>query len=1062
MNYIDDQVVNEFIEESNELLSSIEEYFLELDSSTEKDKTDLIHKIFRAIHTIKGSAGLLNFDAISDLSHLMETLLSKLREGLIEPEAKYIDALLSGSDKLKIMLEDVSKSSEVDSSEEKETISNFLDNINIPGNLNPKKNTNFKSHESYENEPIIPIPKFKKPDFISDINELIKTIIITFNNKFNDLQNIFLCIEDKKSFTNEEKVKIIRFCDLLINVAKYTHKKNIYFVLYILKDITNKIYEQDIVVDDELIQFYFEVVTKTNTLFEAYDHSDETDISELIRHYGLLTGKLQKENVQQQNQLIKKEENKLSKKENIDLNEKSNTSLSPKKEELNAEKHDTVRLNINILDKLMRLAGELVLVRNQQLIKASSSLFDDREIIQRLDSITTEIQESVMQTRLQPIGNIYSKFNRTIRDIKRKLGKEIRLDTSGYHVELDKSIIETLAGPMIHIIRNAADHGIETPEERKKLGKPVAGTISISAYHEGGLINISISDDGKGIQPDKIKSKALEKGIKTQTELDSMSEKELINLILLPGFSTSDQISDLSGRGVGLDVVTTSIEKLNGSVEINSKPGLGTTFQLKLPLTLAIIPCLIVLSNGYRYAIPQTNLEELVSINSDSKYKIENTGYQEVFRLRNNLIPVIRLNDILENKVQFDLNTQAQIVEKYSKIDQFQNNGKLNFAVLRLGNNKFGLIIDQVLGTEEIVVKPMHSALNNIKIYSGGTILGDGQVALILNIEGLAKHCNLNFNLNLEKTKEISEKNQVIEKESVLIFKAGVDEQYALALPFIQRVEQINPSSIENVGDKEFIKFGDKTLKILKLENLLDVSDTMYKEEMYLIIPKHINLPIGILVSEIIDTKELLINLNTQSYFEKGILGTDFINNRLTLFIDIFQLIELFDPAGVHKVREEIVDFEINQEEKNQIRILLVEDSSIFRQIVKSYLENDGFNVDVAKNGKEGLLKFKKKNYDLLISDIEMPIMNGFELIENIRGSKFNSDIPAMALSSFGSEQFIRKAHESGFDFYEIKLQKDNIIKRIGHILRNYINPELESNKKLLSENSVKLIGGNS
>jgi chemotaxis protein histidine kinase CheA len=217
MNYIDDQVVNEFIEESNELLSSIEEYFLELDSSTEKDKTDLIHKIFRAIHTIKGSAGLLNFDAISDLSHLMETLLSKLREGLIEPEAKYIDALLSGTDKLKIMLEDVSKSSEVDSSEEKETISNFLDNINIPGNLNQKKNTSFKSHESYENEPIIPIPKFKKPDFISDINELIKTIIITFNNKFNDLQNIFLSIEDKKSFTNEEKVKILRFCDLLIN-----------------------------------------------------------------------------------------------------------------------------------------------------------------------------------------------------------------------------------------------------------------------------------------------------------------------------------------------------------------------------------------------------------------------------------------------------------------------------------------------------------------------------------------------------------------------------------------------------------------------------------------------------------------------------------------------------------------------------------------------------------------------------------------------------------------------------------------------------------------------------
>lgn len=738
-----------------------------------------------------------------------------------------------------------------------------------------------------------------------------------------------------------------------------------------------------------------------------------------------------------------------------------------------ADRGGTVRINVELLDKLMTLAGELVLVRNQQLLNMERSDSLARDMVQRLDMVTSELQETIMQTRMQPMSIIFNKLPRIVRDLSNTLGKQIELHIQGNEVELDKTILEALNDPLVHIIRNSCDHGIEPPEVREQSGKPPVGAISLRAYHEGGQINIQVVDDGQGIDPVVVRSKALERRLRTESELAQMNDRDVLSLIMLPGFSTAEQVSEVSGRGVGMDVVRHAIENLGGNVELESWPNEGTTLHLRLPLTLAIIPCIIATVEGHRFAIPQVNLEELVCLYDDDIFtRIEVAGNQEVYRLRKKLLPMVRLNEILARATPFSREIRAAIAEKYhlrgqlelaalpapetdsetarevspalhpagtpeplgiaesSPLTLLQEPAQegappesLSFAVVKVGAERFGLIVDKVLGTEEIVVKPMHPTLKSLRCYSGATVMGDGSVALILDIEGIARHAGV-F-LEQPGDEVFSKKGMGVSDEdtqSILLFRNGPKEQFALALPLIRRIEKISKCQLETVGNKEFITIDGQSTLVLRLDKLLTVSASDDKDEMFLILPKHIKRPFGILMSHILDIEETAIKLNTESYVEEGILGTDIIRGHLTLFPDIYRLIELAEPSWFSERRQA---FPPPQDLR---RVLIVEDSSFLRHMLRRYLEADGYEVQDTEHGQHALDVLEEHDFDLVVSDIEMPVMDGLEFIKNLRHSERHKQLPALALTSLDTEEDKRRALVAGFDKYQVKLDRERFL----------------------------------
>lgn len=711
----------------------------------------------------------------------------------------------------------------------------------------------------------------------------------------------------------------------------------------------------------------------------------------------------------------------------------------------------TIRINVDILDELMTLAGELVLVRNQHLLWMNKTDTVSRSISQRLNLITTELQETIIQTRMQPISKIFGKLPRIVRDLGQKLNKQVQIMISGGDSELDRTILESLADPMIHIIRNCCDHGIEPVEERIRAGKSKTGTIRLNAYHEAGRINIEIKDDGRGIDPERIRKKALKNRLKTEIDLEQMSTKEIYRLILLPGFSTADEINDVSGRGVGMDVVKTAIERLGGSVEIESAIGQGTVFYLKLPLTLAIISCLIVGVKGEQFAIPQVNLEELVCLyDEDVRDKIESANDQEVFRLRDRLLPMVRLVEILERPETFDKKTRAEITDTYrreqKKLWQEYTEAKtqdkkvkftqsLNFAVLKVGTSRYGLIIDQIFGTEEIVVKPMHWAVKSLNIYSGATIMGNGKVALILDVEGIAAHAGLNLDGRFEDIDIRSLKNGTMEEsQTVLLFKCGPKEQFAMALPLIRRIQPVSMKDIEEVGTRSYITVDGVPTLIIHLDRLLSVSPMVEKEEMFLIIPRHIKRPVAILISDLVDIEKTPVELNVRSYMEEGLLGTGIVKKAMTLFVDIYRLVELIEPEWFADRRKALFGTGAPPP-KSEKRILLLEDASFFRHLVKGYLEADGYTVVTAENGQVGLEIFNEKRFDLIVSDLEMPLMDGWQFLRSVRKGSRHPDIPSIALTALDSESDKNRALDSGFNRYEVKLDRETFLTSVAEVL---------------------------
>jgi two-component system chemotaxis sensor kinase CheA len=486
-----------------------------------------------------------------------------------------------------------------------------------------------------------------------------------------------------------------------------------------------------------------------------------------------------------------------------------------------------------------------------------------------------------MKTRMQPIGNIWSKFPRVVRDLSQSCSKKVRLDMEGKDTELDKTLIEAIKDPLTHIVRNSVDHGIEMPEERVANGKNPEGRIFLRAYHEGGQVNIEIVDDGGGIDPEVIKMKAIGKNLITHQDAARMSDREIVNLIFTPGFSTAEKVSNLSGRGVGMDVVKTNIEKIGGSVDIQSRVGEGTTLKVKIPLTLAIIPALLVVTGGLRYAIPQVSLVELVRLESEEGVSaIEYIQGSPVYRLRGNLLPLVYLNQELGFESQ--ASTDA-----------------VNIVVLQADSRQFGLVVDGISDTEEIVVKPLGKQLKGIASYAGATIMGDGKVALILDAMGLAQRAHVVTEESREQIlKEIDdmEIEQAADRQTLLIFSPGNETRMAVPLSMVARLEEFSRNVVERSGEKEVVQYRGEIMPLIHLSETFGMSSTRGESEtMHVIVYSDQGRSVGVVVDSIIDIVEETVTIKKGSAGH-ALLGSAVVQGKVTDMLDVAGVIRQADP----------------------------------------------------------------------------------------------------------------------------------------------------------------------
>jgi len=542
---------------------------------------------------------------------------------------------------------------------------------------------------------------------------------------------------------------------------------------------------------------------------------------------------------------------------------------------------DNVRIDVDLLDCLMDLVGELVLARNQ--IVQFGSRFEDATFAnasQRLNLITTELQQQVMKTRMQPIGTVWSKLPRVIRDLAVTCGKQVRVEMTGKETELDRTILEAVKDPLTHIVRNAIDHGIETPQARAARGKPRTGTLSLRAFHAGGQVNIEVADDGNGLDSEAIKAKAIERRLITREQANLASDYELAQMVFLPGFSTAKQVTNVSGRGVGMDVVKTNIERIGGTVEITSSPGVGTTLRVRIPLTLAIVPALIIDQGSQRYAIPQANLVELVRLQgSQIRTAIELVHGAPVYRLRGQLLPIVDLATVLgtpSTRTGGDEGDEQQII------------------VVQAEDRLFGLLIDDVRDTEEIVVKPLGKELKGIPVFAGATIMGDGRVALILDVQDLARQagvCRDRIDRGRSEKKAIAHGTWE-EKQTLLLSTIRGGVTIAVPLSTVARLEELPVSQIDRSNGECVVMHRGR---ILPLIDLADLSTIPSDETVPVIVYADGERTIGLIVQRILDVVAETVSVERVGS-RPDTVGAAIIQGKITDLIDLAAIVRSHAP----------------------------------------------------------------------------------------------------------------------------------------------------------------------
>jgi two-component system chemotaxis sensor kinase CheA len=911
-----DEVFIAFVEESREHLLTLEEDILGLESDGKSVNDELVNKVFRVAHSIKGTAAFLALDKIKDLAHAMESLLGLFRDHVLSPDTQLTTLLLQGADHLKSIIGDFDTMDAVDTTATVAALRKIV--------------AAAASHEPPTLSPIQSAPQAEESPTPSQLER------------------------DEGSSPAAEEAAPAR-----------------------------------------------QAATPPTAQTQAHEAA----------------GTAKNEGT-------------------------------------------TVRVSLTLLDKLMTLAGELVLTRNALLKKTTERDMDGvAGITQRVDGVTSELQEAIMATRMQSVGTVFTKFKRVVRDLAQKLGKQVDLVIEGEDVELDRSIIEAISDPLTHLVRNAVDHGLETPERRAAAGKKTTGRLLLAASHEAGQVVIEIADDGAGIDPKRIGDKAVEKGVLTRAQADAMSSRDLTRLIFRPGFSTASQVTEVSGRGVGMDVVLTNLTKVGGTVDVNSRPGQETRITVKLPLTLAIIPSILVAVNDERFAIPQINLVELVRMApGDVAQRVERLGSAAVMRLREELLPLVRLADVLGMERQFvDPATGARTPERRQNLADRRSpelggpppeeppsdrrrspdrreapTSALNVAVVAVGSHRYGLVVDQLLDSEEIVVKPIGGHLADCREYAGATILGDGSVALILDIAGLREVAGLSSTQTAIEDAENKRKGQARssrDAHTYLVVRNRAEEQFVVPLGMISRIERFLRPAMSEVGGRLAVAYRDSMLALLPINALVPASPVPAdSQRLNAVVFKAYGREAALLVSEILDIVEVSTAVDGATHLQPGVMGSVVIDGKISLILDVHGFVDQLLPEYKNARPPALTGAR---------RVLVVEDSPFFLKQMKSILTDAGCEVLTAEDGEKGFQVLDEQNGSiaLVFTDVEMPKMDGLEMTRRIRADGRFAQLPILAVTSLSGDLAEKKGRDAGLTEYLVKLDRELIVDRCNQYL---------------------------
>ncbi|MBU8542285.1 MULTISPECIES: hybrid sensor histidine kinase/response regulator [Roseomonadaceae] len=673
----------------------------------------------------------------------------------------------------------------------------------------------------------------------------------------------------------------------------------------------------------------------------------------------------------------------------------------------------SIRVSVDVLEDLMMLVSELVLTRNQ-LMQLSRARSDGAYSVplQRLSHITSDLQDGVMKTRMQPIGNAWAKMPRLVRDLSIELGKKIDLEMRGADTELDRQVLELIKDPLTHMVRNSGDHGLEGPEDRRRAGKSETGRIMLNAYHEGGHILIEISDDGRGLNTDRIRQKVVSQGLASEAEIAGMSEAEIHRFIFRAGFSTAAAVTAVSGRGVGMDVVKTNVERIGGTIDVSSVEGRGTGFIIKIPLTLAIVSALIVEVAGERFAIPQIGVLELVRVGGGSGSRVERIKDAPVLRLRDRLLPLVSLGRVLG----LDEGAAPELGE----------NGDTGFVVVtQVGANVFGIIVDRLFDTEEIVVKPVAPILRHIGMFSGNTILGDGSVIMILDPNGIARVTGVVADGAGARAAEGKAASAVRsnEKTSLLLFRAGDETPKAVPLGLIARLDDIPVEQIENSGGTPVVQYRGQLMPLLSMGGFAPAESGRTRQTVLVFSEGERSL--GIMVDAILDVVDEALSVQA-GQGRPGFLGSAVVAGKVTDVIDTAWWLgqgggDWFRPAASASVSR---------------RLLVVEDSAFFRELVVPALAAEGYEV-VAVEGPVQALRLRERGeaFDAIVSDIEMPEMDGYAFARDVRGGGTWQELPMIALTGRVDPAAVARGRAAGFTDYVGKYDREALLASLAECL---------------------------
>jgi two-component system chemotaxis sensor kinase CheA len=1061
---LDDELLGEFINESREHLTTIEADLLAVEEGGANIDLELVNKVFRAAHSIKGASGYFGLNKVKELAHKAETVLDMIRSKKMAPNAEITNLLLAAFDKLRDMINHPAESVEADIGElvmnltglassylPQEQKASLTETVSLnPQGGSPVVVSKFDYERSQEAGRYVYCVEY---DLIHDIERQGRNVLEVFRTLSLHGEILECDVNFEAAGTLDDPIG--NQLPVRLILASEFKPADIAHLFPLNWDKVQLLSEGNSALPSRTLE-QAAVPAAPSLAVPAPTAHGESAPPPARAEAPAVPAFRAAEPLAPAAVAAK-------------------PAAAPAAAPSAAVVEDSIRVNVATLEMLMNLAGELVLGRNQ--LRASIAQKNPRALKaadQRINQITSELQDAVMQTRLQPIGNVFSKFPRLVRDLAASLNKDIQLEIRGKDVALDRSLLESLSDPLTHMVRNAVDHGVESPEDRVKAGKNRQAQVTIDARHEAGQVVVEIVDDGKGIDPERIAKVALAKGLIAAEKLEGMSAKDKTGLIFLPGLSTNTEVSDISGRGVGMDVVKTNLDRLGGKVEIISVLGKGTTFRIKLPLTLAIIPSLIVSVEGERFAIPQINVEEMRHVlPGQAKTRIEIVGDAEVLLLRERLIPLVRFADLLgvvptyndSNGDRREIDRRTRMADRRSPRipapgeepsqtqpagpvharkpgDRRQAGGALEIVVVTTGAQTYGLVVGCFHDTEEIVVKPLGSHLKGLEEYAGATILGDGSVALILDVAGLAAKANLDAVAGMTRSRAQdadADEQQFTDSHSLVLFHNSPDVLCALPLDTVTRIEHIAPKNVETIGGRRTMQYHGGLLPLVTLADAAQVKPIGEVKELAVMIANIRGHEVGLLGAMPVDVIETRAQIDQATHRQKGVAGSAIIHDRTALIVDLYELVDANWPEWA--AQQSIA--QPRSENAQHTAVLLAEDSDFFRTQVSRFLEEDGYPVLAAPDG-EAAWELLLKNLDkvrAVVTDIEMPRLDGLGLARRIRADRRTAQLPIIALTSLAGDEDIARGNAAGISDYQTKLDRDRLLERLREYMGDAAPP---------------------